>query len=34
MAVGILLSKILYVSDVINEFVVISDIRYGDFREP
>ena len=29
-----LLSKILYISDVINEFVVISDIRYGVFREP
>ena len=28
------LSKILYISDVINEFVVISDIRYGVFREP
>jgi len=28
------LSKILYISDIINEFVVISDIRYGVFREP
>ena len=28
------LSKILYISDVINEFVVISDIRYGTFSEP